>query len=99
MIPTINNAIRVKIKSATTIKHIFTNTFIEKEFENRNLNADISNHFAIISFKLILDNKYSRESGTDSSLKVSKNRIKTRACTAYESFVFLSLYDKCFRLG
>ena len=50
MIPTINKPTRVTIKTATTIDHIVTNSFVENTFKTAIIKSHVSDHFPICVF-------------------------------------------------
>ena len=50
MIPTIKKPARVTKKTATSIDHITTNSFVENTFKTAMSKSDVSNHFPICIF-------------------------------------------------
>ena len=50
MIPTINKPTRVTKKTASTIDHIITNSFVENTFKTAIIKSDVSDHFPICIF-------------------------------------------------
>ena len=52
MVPTINKPTRVTRKTATTIDHILTNSFINTTIKTGIIKSDVSDHFPICLFIL-----------------------------------------------